>query len=127
MTLPGSLPARPVGARLGGEPFLPEVGAVYWVETTILAPGVGDPEARRPVVVVAAPATVDGTATVVSRSTTDGFGVDHPAGGHLGFSVAGRFSRRHPVPCRLWTARDVTLVGPLDHDLLAAVVARFTP
>lgn len=119
-----SPPGRVLGALPGGE-FVPEEGTVYWADTTILPPG--DPEHRRPVVVVAAPQTVDGTVTVVSRSGTDDFGIEHFADPLLGLSSPGRFSRLHPVPGQLWTSRNVTPIGPLDGAVLAAVVARFVP
>ena len=89
---------------------------LYWVDTTILPSG--DPEEQRPVVVLDVPATVDGTVVVVSRSGVDEFGVADVDGG-------GRFSRRHPVQGRLWTMAHVTLVGPLDPDVWAAVLERF--
>jgi hypothetical protein len=116
------LPARVHGP--GGEPVVPERGTVYWVETTILAPG--DPEPRRPVVVLDAPTTPMGTVTVVARSGTDGFGVEHPADAASGLSGAGRFSRRHGVPRLAWTSGNVTPVGPLDGGVFDRVVARFT-
>jgi len=98
---------------------------VYWLDTTVLPPG--DPVARRPVVVVAAPESVGGTVAVVSRSGTEGFGVGHPADARLGFSGAGHFSRRHPVSGRLWTSLNVTPIGPLDAAVFAEVVGRFGP
>ena len=118
-----SPPARALGAPPGSEPIVPEVGMVCWVETTILPPG--DPEERRPVVVVETPAAVGGTVTVVARTGTDSFGIEHPADLRLGLSSPGRFSRRHPVAGWAWTSTDVTPIGPLDNDVLAAVVARF--
>lgn len=121
----GARRSRPLIPLLGDDPFLPEPGMVYWVETTILPPG--DPERRRPVVVLTAPATVNGTISVVARSTTDGFGVDHAADPRLGLSTPGRFSRRHPVQGRLWTSLNVRPVGHLDAADFSAVVARFTP
>jgi hypothetical protein len=98
---------------------------VYWVETTMLP--AGDPEDRRPVVVVGVPDGPGGTVTVVSRSTADGFGVEHPADPGLGLATAGHFSRAHPVQAGTWTAGDVTPIGPLDPATLAAVRHRFTP
>jgi len=89
---------------------------VYWIDTTILPSG--DPEEQRRVVVLDVPATVDGTVVVVSRSGVDDFGVEDAEGG-------GRFSRRHPVQGRLWTADHVTPVGPLDPGVWAAVLDRF--
>jgi hypothetical protein len=97
---------------------------VYWADATILPPG--DPEARRAVVVLAAPARPNGTVTVAARSTVDGFGVEHPAGDGLGFSVPGRFSRRFPVQRDLWTDPYVTPIGMLEEAVFAAVLARFT-
>ena len=96
---------------------------VYWADVTILPHG--DPEDRRAVVVLAAPATPSGTVTVVARSTVDDFGVEHRAGDGLRFPVPGRFSRRHGVLALLWTAPHVNPIGLLDDDLFAAVVARF--
>lgn len=96
---------------------------VYWADVTILP--AGDPEDRRAVVVLAAPATPAGTITVVARSTVDGFGVEHPAGDGLGFTAPGRFSRRFGVLDLLWAAPHVTPIGLLDADVFAAVVARF--
>jgi len=116
------LPARVHGP--GGEPVVPLPGTVYWVETTILAPG--DPEPRRPVVVLDAPVTLAGTVTVVARSGSDGFGVEHPADGGLGLSARGHFSRRHAVPRLAWTSGNVTPIGSLDDTVFAGVVARFT-
>ncbi len=91
---------------------------VYWVDTTILPSG--DPEDQRPAVVLEVPESADGTIVVVSRSGVDGFGVDDPGGG-------ARFSRRHPVARRQWTAGTVSPIGRLDDALLASVRARFTP
>lgn len=100
------------------------VQMVYWLDTAILP--FGDQEGRRPVVVVAiAPDSPSGTVGVVSRSTTDGFGPDHPADERLGLTSPGRFSRRHPVQRQLWTSATVTPAGRLDDATFAAVLARF--
>ena len=117
--------ARAAVHLLSDDPFVPEPGTVYWLETTVL-PG-ADPAGRRPVVVVAVPDDVTGTVTVVVRSGTDDFGVEHPAGGRLGFPTPGRFSRRHPVQCQLWTSANAVALGPLDADAFASVLARFAP
>ena len=105
------------------EPFLPDVQAVYWVDGTILP--AGEPEPQRAVVVVATPPTTTGTVTVVSRSATDPFGVEHAADAGLGLSTRGRFSRRHPVQAQLWTPATATPAGVLDQATFAAIVARF--
>ena len=107
----------------GDDPYLPAPQTVYWVDTTVLP--AGDPDAQRPVVVVAVPPTSSGTVTVVARSATDGFGVPHPADRRLGLSAPGHFSRRHPVQGQLWTAGNVTEVGSLDDATFAAVLSRF--
>ena len=96
---------------------------VYWADVTVLPPG--DPEDRRALVVLAAPATRSGTVSVVVRSTVDDFGVEHAAGGSLAFNAPGRFSRRHGVLALLWTAPHVTPIGLLDEAVFSQVVARF--
>lgn len=106
-------------------PTVPVAGTVYWVETGIL-PTV-DPEPHRAVVVLAAPAGTGGTVAVVTRSSSDGFGVEHGPDPRLGLSSAGRFSRRLPVQAQLWTADTATAVGPLDEATFAAVLDRFRP
>ncbi len=106
-------------------PTLPMPGTVYWVETGIFpAP---DPEPHRAVVVLAAPATTGGTVTVVTRSSSDDFGVDHRPDSRLGLSSPGRFSRRLPVQAELWTPVTATALGPLDDATFAAVLDRFAP
>ena len=105
------------------EPYLPVPQTVYWVDTGVLpAP---DPEAHRAVVVLATPATTAGTVAVASRSSADGFGVDHPADARLGLSSPGTFSRRLPVQAQLWTPATTAALGRLDDATFAAVVDRF--
>ena len=106
-------------------PTLPMPGTVYWVETGIL-PG-PDPEPHRAAVVIAAPLTTGGTVTVVTRSSSDGFGVQHGPDFRLGLSSPGRFSRRVPVQSQLWTPATATALGPLDDATFAAVLDRFRP
>ena len=120
----------PGGEAPGTKAAGPEVGMVYWVDTTILPSG--DPEWQRPVVVIDVPATVDGTVVVVSRSAVDGFGVADVAGTSGGDGGGGRgggggrYSRRHPVQGRRWTSAHVTPIGRLDPDVFAAVIERFS-
>lgn len=99
----------------------PVVQAVYWLETSLLAPG--DPEPWRAVVVLAVPTGPNGTVSVVVRSGADAFGVAHPAEPHMGLSAPGRFSRRLPVQARPWTAAPL---GRLDNATFAAIQARFS-
>jgi hypothetical protein len=105
------------------DPYLPDLQVVYWVDTTILPPG--DPEPKRPVVVVAVPENTNGTVRVVTRSTTEQYGVEHTATRELGLNKAGRFSRLLPVQGALWTMRNVSWAGQLDDVTFAAVCARF--
>ena len=105
------------------EPFVPAVQTVWWVDTSILP--AGDAERQRAVVVMSSPATTAGTLTVVARSGTDPFGVEHTADARLGLSAPGRFSRRHPVQAQLWTPSSVAASGTLDDVTFAAVVERF--
>ena len=105
------------------EPFIPDVQMVYWVDTTILPPG--DPEAERPAVVVSVPAATTGTVQVVTRSSTDPFGVPHPRNPELGLNKPGRFSRLQPVQCQLWTPSTVRSTGLLDAGTFQAIMGRF--
>jgi hypothetical protein len=105
------------------DPLVPAVQTVYWLDTTVIPSG--DPEEQRAVVVVAAPDSLGGTVIVVSRSASDEFGVEHGADRRLGLSTPGRFSRRHPVPCQVWTSTNVTRIGRLDDATFAAVLSRF--
>ena len=105
------------------ESFVPAVQTVYWVDTSILP--AGDAERQRAVVVVAAPPSASGTVTVVARSGTDRFGVEHGADVALGLSAPGRFSRRLPVQGQLWAPGLVEPSGRLDDATFAAVVDRF--
>lgn len=103
----------------------PEPGIVFWADTTILPAPDAAPWCA--VVVLDAPRVPAGTVAVVARSTVDSFGIAHPAGDGLGFTVPGRFSRRYPVLAALWSPDTVTAVGSLDGAVFARVVARFAP
>jgi hypothetical protein len=105
------------------EPYIPDVGFVYWLEQTLLDPT--DPEERRPGVVIAVPDTVNGTVIVVTRSSTDGFGVAHDEQREIGLNKPAHFSRLLPVQCQLWTPELVHEAGPLDPATFAWVQLRF--
>lgn len=105
------------------EPFLPDVQMVYWLDTTILPPG--DPERFRPAVVVLAPATTTGTVTVVTRSSTERFGVPHPRAHDLQLGKPGWFSRVLPVQGQLWTPGNARSTGLLDDQTFTAIRTRF--
>jgi hypothetical protein len=87
------------------EPFVPAVGSLWWLPTTMMPPG--NPEDQRVVAVLAVPASTLGTIAVVVRSGS------------------GEFVRRVPVQCVLWTASNVTPIGTLDDAAVAALQARF--
>lgn len=101
----------------------PEPGMVYWADASILP--LRDAAPWCAVVVVAASPVPTGTVAVVARSTVDAFGVEHAAGGSLGFTSPGRFSRRYPVLGTLWSVGTVAPVGKLEPAVFAQVVARF--
>jgi hypothetical protein len=105
------------------EPFIPDIQVVYWVDTAILPPG--DPEDRRPVVVMAVPPTTSGTIRVATRSSTERQGIPHPRSQELGLSKPGWFSRRANILGELWTLGNVSSTGTLDDETFAAVCARY--
>ena len=90
------------------DPFVPAVQSLYWVQTSMLP--FADSEEQRAVAVLVAPTTTAGTVVVVLRSGPDG-----------------RFSRRLPVQCRLWTASNVRPIGRLDDATFATLRDRFQP
>jgi hypothetical protein len=96
---------------------------VYWVDTTILPPG--DPERQRPAVVVAVPASIIGTARVVTRSSSDPFGFDHHRSPELGLNKPRRFSRIRAVQCQLWTPGTVRSTGILDDGTFNTIRKHF--
>lgn len=104
-------------------PFIPDIQVVYWVDTVLLPPG--DPEAQRPVVVMAVPDTTTGTIRVATRSSSEQWGIPHPRAEGLGLNKDGWFSRRANILGELWTLKNVRSTGILDDDTFAAVCARF--
>lgn len=113
----------PPGLAATTQPYIPDVGRLYWLESELLDPR--DPEDRRPGVVVSAPDTVFGTVIVATRSTTDGFGVAHDQRHDLGLGKAGHFSRLLPVQCQLWTPESVRSSELLDTETFSWVLLRF--
>ena len=113
----------PPGLAAAGEPYLPDLQRLYWIDTQILSPD--DPEPRRPGVVITVPTTVYGTVNVVTRSTTDGFGVPHDRQPELGLNKAGHFSRLVPVQCQLWTPEHVKSSELLDEVTYSWVLLEF--
>jgi hypothetical protein len=113
----------PPGLAATSQPYIPDVGRLYWLESELLDPH--DPEERRPGVVVSAPETLFGTVNVAMRSTTDGYGVAHDQCHDLGLGKAGHFSRLRPVQCQLWTPDAARSSELLDAETFAWVLRRF--
>ena len=113
----------PTGLPAASAPFLPDMGRLYWLDSVLLDSA--DPEAQRPGVVISVPATIYGTVQVVTRSSTDGYGVAHDQQRHLGLNKPGHFSRLLPVQCQLWTPQTARPSGMLDDETLAWVLLRF--
>ena len=104
-------------------PFIPDIQVVYWVDTALLPSG--DPEAQRPVVVMAVPSSTTGTIRVATRSSSERWGIPHPRAEELGLNKDGWFSRRANIIGELWTMANVRSTGLLDDETFAAVCARF--
>lgn len=105
-------------------PFLPVTGEVYRICTVIVQPP--DQHDTRPVVVVSSPRDLFGRVTFVSRtSDTSAKGIAHSRTRELNLTKDGVFDRLRSTEAQLWTPRNVTRLGVLDADTLAAVVGRF--
>lgn len=103
------------------DPYLPEVGDVYWVETEIL--DAIDVEPKRPAVVVEVPENLDGRIRVVTRTTEPGKpGVPHDPVPELGLRKRGTFSYIRTAEARLWKRPQVEWMGVLSEDVLKSVV-----
>lgn len=113
----------PPGLIAASQPYIPDVRRLYWLESELLDPG--DPEDRRPGVVISAPDTIYGTVNVVTRSTTDGYGVPHDRQPDIGLNKSGHFSRFLPVQCQLWTPNYARSFEMLDEETFAWVLQRF--
>lgn len=110
-----------------GEPFLPKIGELYLVDTIIYSYG-HDPAAARPAVVVCVPppSVSHSPIQLVTRTSKRSHGVLHPADLALGCDLDGVFSDLISVEQRLWTPRNVELLGVLDDPYLASVLERFS-
>lgn len=91
----------PEGLRASGEPYLPDVRRLYWLQHPLLDEH--DPEAQRPGVVVALPAKTDGEITVVTRSSSEKNGQFHSRQPEHGLNKNGWFNRVRWVSTELWT------------------------
>lgn len=111
-------------ADLFTDPYLPDPGDLYWIDTDILEGR--DKKPRRPGVVVTVPATLYGRITVVTRTTKENVsGVRHPAEPPLGLHEPGVFAYLRTAEAQLWRRPRVEWMGRLDEDVLKEVVEEF--
>ena len=116
-------PEDPSNPDARDAPFLPEVGAVYQVNTLIYASH--DPAPERPAVVVAVPAVAHGRIQIVTRtSATIGGGVTHPPDPSLGLDLEGCFVGLNSVEQQLWTVANVRYLGLLPNPYLSAILEK---
>lgn len=117
----GTRPPMTTLDELFTDPYLPEVGDVYWVATEIL--DAYDIEPRRPAVVVQVPESLNGRITVVTRTTQPGKpGVPHDPDPDLDLQKPGTFSYVRTAEARLWKRPHVEWMGTLDEDVLKSVI-----
>ncbi len=111
-----------------GEPFLPQVGELYLVNTTIYTLSC-DPAADRPAVVICVPPdkTSRSPIHIVTRTSKPvRGGVQHPANRALGCDRDGTFSDLASVEQQLWTPQNVEFRSMLPEPFLAEVLRRFS-
>lgn len=110
-----------------GEPFLPEVGQVYQINTLIYSFGI-DAAAERPAVVLTVPSVAGSFAPIqiVTRTSRGAPGVLHPADAVLKLNKDGVFSTLVSVEQSLWRPGNVELLGLLTEPYLTLVVERFS-
>lgn len=113
----------PAGLLASSEPYIPDVGMLYWLEEILLADG--DPKDRRPCLVIAAPKDLFGTVMVVTRSTSDRRGVFHDRCPEVGLAKVGFFSQLLPVQCQLWTPDNARSIVEVDNETFAYVLKEF--
>jgi hypothetical protein len=111
-----------------GEPFLPKVGELYLITTTIFTLRY-DPGASRPAVVIVVPAELGSRfpIEVVTRTSQKVPGVSHPADRKLSSHLDkdGVFSDLTQIEQQLWRPENVTLLGELPEPYLSSVLGRF--
>ncbi|KQY55799.1 hypothetical protein ASD11_14945 [Aeromicrobium sp. Root495] len=110
-----------------GEPFLPEIGQVYQVNTYIYTFGT-DPAPERPALVLNVPSKDVSFAPIqiVTRTSQDVAGVPHPADDSLGLDKDGVFSTLGSVEKHLWRPGNVQLLGWLPEPYVSRVIERFS-
>lgn len=110
-----------------GEPFLPHIGELYLIQTTIYSIGI-DPAADRPAVVLTVPPGrgSKGPIQVVTRTSKDVPGVSHPADLRLQCDRNGVFSDLVSIEQQLWRPGNVLWLGVLPEPYLSRVLERFS-
>jgi hypothetical protein len=121
-------------------PYLPGLGEVYLVDSSIIHPADGKPD--RPALVVQVPATVNGRITVVTRTSNrdrtpgvaspedpdlgfDQPGVASPEDPELGLDQPGVWGHLTSAEANLWTPSMVRYRGTVDLAVLIAVREEF--
>lgn len=109
------------------EPFLPKVGELYRVDTTIYTFG-HDPAASRPAVIICVPPDRASRSPIwlVTRTSKPVAGVQHPADGSLGCNRDGVFSDLVTVEQQMWVQQNVEFLGDLPEPFLSNVLRRFS-
>ena len=111
----------PAGLDGVDEPYLPDLGRLYWVTPPLL--DADDGKSTRPVVVVVVPDDVYGEITFVIRSSTEENGQEHAAQRAHGLSKKGWFSRIRTRSAQLWTPETAkSLEYVLDDETLSYVM-----
>ena len=110
-----------------GEPFLPQIGELYLVETIIYSLGT-DPAADRPAVVITVPPGAGSKTPIqlVTRTSKNVPGVAHPADHSIGCNRNGTFSDLVSVEQQLWRPGNVVRLGVLVDPYLSRVLERFS-
>jgi hypothetical protein len=111
--------------HLDDNPYLPSVGEVYWVDSSIISPN--DKKPDRPVLVVAVPTTLSGRITMVTRTTNRERtpGCPSPADPDLGLNKPGVWGYLRSAEADLWTPSMVEYRGVVELAVLLAVCEVF--
>ncbi len=110
------------GLLAAGEPFVADVGRVYWLQQPLL--DFHDPKPKQPAVVMAVPDDEYGQITVVMRSSTERNGQFHPKEPAKGLTKDGWFSRMRTVPALLWTRDAAQATGAVLDETTFAYIQR---
>jgi hypothetical protein len=106
------------------EPFRPEVGGLYWVDTVIIWSG--DRKPSRPVVVLEVPPRGIGRILMVTRtSDVARTGVYHEAMPEIGLNKPGVFGNLASAEASLWTRRNVEYLGALPSATFDKIMSRY--